>query len=332
MREIGFTMGGTTSCIRSERFGATESRAPVTMSKFWISKLYLREDSPICTCCCCLRCVWNETNHSERSNISLVHKAEQLWLLGLMTWGERERLSHLLLPALFQYPHLEKLDFRKMVWDPKRGFVIPSHSFTYSGVLACTANITGSVFSSYYLVHKLGEWLLCAKEWPQYFCFIANPLAIIYWLALGIFDISNCYVSVAHPNCSTYSKLILPLVFLFNRTCLIHSNCQVLRWYRTGAFYSNLTTALFAWIEQYLHQSKCQFRINKTLDFFLFLVIKHMRSWYKNLINIFIYLLFYPVSHGDLLCLFPCIYSWPSAQNLYPNLQLPIIKFWNAGD
>ncbi|XP_021262304.1 vascular endothelial growth factor receptor kdr-like isoform X1 [Numida meleagris] len=58
-------------------------------------------------------------------------------------------------PKLSRYPHPVELNFRKMVWDPKRGFVIPSHAFVYSGVLTCTANINGSVFTSYYLVQKL---------------------------------------------------------------------------------------------------------------------------------------------------------------------------------
>lgn len=38
MREMGPTMGSIVSRLRSEETGATESKAPVMMSKFWISK------------------------------------------------------------------------------------------------------------------------------------------------------------------------------------------------------------------------------------------------------------------------------------------------------
>lgn len=58
------------------------------------------------------------------------------------------------------------MNFKRMVWDPKRGFVIPSHSFVYSGVLTCTANVSGSVFTSYYMAQRLGERLLRAEERP----------------------------------------------------------------------------------------------------------------------------------------------------------------------
>lgn len=72
-------------------------------------------------------------------------------------------------PQLMQYPHREKLKFKKMVWDPKRGFVIPSPAFTYSGVLTCTAGINGSVFTSYYLVQKLEDRVqnLALKATPK---------------------------------------------------------------------------------------------------------------------------------------------------------------------
>ncbi|KAK4810065.1 hypothetical protein QYF61_007887 [Mycteria americana] len=58
-------------------------------------------------------------------------------------------------PKLTQYPSSVEMNFRRMMWDPRRGFVIPSHSFVYSGVLTCTANVTGSVFTSYYLAQRL---------------------------------------------------------------------------------------------------------------------------------------------------------------------------------
>uniref|UniRef100_A0A672U1T6 Platelet-derived growth factor receptor-like protein n=1 Tax=Strigops habroptila TaxID=2489341 RepID=A0A672U1T6_STRHB len=48
-------------------------------------------------------------------------------------------------------PKLTQMNFKRMVWDPRRGFVIPSHAFVYSGVLTCTATVNGSVFTSYYL-------------------------------------------------------------------------------------------------------------------------------------------------------------------------------------
>ncbi|XP_061862722.1 vascular endothelial growth factor receptor kdr-like isoform X1 [Colius striatus] len=58
-------------------------------------------------------------------------------------------------PKLTQYPLSVEMNFKKMLWDPKRGFIIPSHSFLYSGVLTCTANVNGSTFTSYYLAQRL---------------------------------------------------------------------------------------------------------------------------------------------------------------------------------
>ncbi|XP_069666990.1 vascular endothelial growth factor receptor kdr-like isoform X3 [Haliaeetus albicilla] len=58
-------------------------------------------------------------------------------------------------PKLTQYPYSVEMNFKRMVWDPQKGFVIPSHSFVYSGVLTCTANVNGSVFTSYYLAQRL---------------------------------------------------------------------------------------------------------------------------------------------------------------------------------
>ncbi|XP_010192241.1 PREDICTED: vascular endothelial growth factor receptor kdr-like, partial [Mesitornis unicolor] len=60
-------------------------------------------------------------------------------------------------PKLTQYPSSAEVSFRRMVWDPRRGFVIPSFSFIYSGVLTCTANVNGSVFTSYYLAQRLED-------------------------------------------------------------------------------------------------------------------------------------------------------------------------------
>jgi len=98
--------------------------------------------------------VWNETtNHSEKPNICPASKAEQPWLVA----AERNVSQAFCLSVLFQYPHSVEMNFKRMVWDPRRGFIIPSHSFIYSGVLACTANVNGSVFTSYYLAQRLGE-------------------------------------------------------------------------------------------------------------------------------------------------------------------------------
>ncbi|XP_052669706.1 vascular endothelial growth factor receptor kdr-like isoform X3 [Harpia harpyja] len=58
-------------------------------------------------------------------------------------------------PKLTQYPSSVEMNFKRMVWDPRKGFVIPSYSFIYSGVLTCTANVNGSVFTSYYLAQRL---------------------------------------------------------------------------------------------------------------------------------------------------------------------------------
>ncbi|RLV98495.1 hypothetical protein DV515_00010753 [Chloebia gouldiae] len=58
-------------------------------------------------------------------------------------------------PKLTQYPSSAEITFRKMVWDPKRGFVIPSHSFVPSGILTCSAHVNGSVFNSYYMAQRL---------------------------------------------------------------------------------------------------------------------------------------------------------------------------------
>ncbi|KAM6197899.1 vascular endothelial growth factor receptor kdr-like [Sarcoramphus papa] len=60
-------------------------------------------------------------------------------------------------PKLTQYPYSVEMNFKRMVWDPRRGFVIPSHSFVYSGVLTCTANVNGSVFTSYYIAQRLED-------------------------------------------------------------------------------------------------------------------------------------------------------------------------------
>uniref|UniRef100_A0A8C3GJ15 receptor protein-tyrosine kinase n=1 Tax=Cairina moschata TaxID=8855 RepID=A0A8C3GJ15_CAIMO len=58
-------------------------------------------------------------------------------------------------PNLTQYPNSVEIKSKKMEWDPKKGFSIPSHDFIYSGLLTCTANVSGSVFTSYYLAQKL---------------------------------------------------------------------------------------------------------------------------------------------------------------------------------
>ncbi|KAM9538297.1 vascular endothelial growth factor receptor kdr-like isoform 1-T1 [Guaruba guarouba] len=58
-------------------------------------------------------------------------------------------------PKLTKYPYSVETKFKRMVWDPRRGFVIPSHAFVYSGVLTCTATVNGSVFTSYYLAQRL---------------------------------------------------------------------------------------------------------------------------------------------------------------------------------
>ncbi|XP_059680601.1 vascular endothelial growth factor receptor kdr-like [Gavia stellata] len=58
-------------------------------------------------------------------------------------------------PKLTQYPYSVEMNFKGVEWDPRRGFIIPSHSFVYSGVLTCTANVNGSVFTSYYLAQRL---------------------------------------------------------------------------------------------------------------------------------------------------------------------------------
>ncbi|KAF4800181.1 vascular endothelial growth factor receptor kdr-like protein [Turdus rufiventris] len=59
-------------------------------------------------------------------------------------------------PKLTQYPSSAEISFRKMQWDPRRGFVIPSHSFVPSGILMCSAHVNGSVFNSYYVAQRLG--------------------------------------------------------------------------------------------------------------------------------------------------------------------------------
>uniref|UniRef100_A0A803WDZ5 receptor protein-tyrosine kinase n=1 Tax=Ficedula albicollis TaxID=59894 RepID=A0A803WDZ5_FICAL len=58
-------------------------------------------------------------------------------------------------PKLTQYPSSAEVSFRKMLWDPKRGFVIPSHSFVPSGILMCSAHVNGSIFNSYYVAQRL---------------------------------------------------------------------------------------------------------------------------------------------------------------------------------
>ncbi|XP_069723890.1 vascular endothelial growth factor receptor kdr-like isoform X2 [Phaenicophaeus curvirostris] len=58
-------------------------------------------------------------------------------------------------PKLTQYPYSVEMNFKKMMWDPRKGFLIPSHSFVYSGLLTCTVNVSGSVFTSYYLAQRL---------------------------------------------------------------------------------------------------------------------------------------------------------------------------------
>lgn len=190
MRDMVPIMGSMVFCLRSEKTGATESKAQLWCPSFGFQRQsYLREGFSICLCWCCLRYVWNETtNHSERSNSHPACKEEQPWLVASVVWREGECLTSL--PSvLFQYPYSVEMNFKRMVWDPKRGFVIPSHAFVYSGVLTCTATVNGSVFTSYYLAQRLGEWQPHAKEPPQGFCFIAKPLGIISWLASILFDI-----------------------------------------------------------------------------------------------------------------------------------------------
>lgn len=130
-------------------------------------------------------------------------KQNSLGWLPLWSEGKGNVLRASYLSVLFQYPSSVEMKFERMVWNPRRGFVIPSHSFIHSGVLTCTANVNGSVFTSYYLAQRLGEWLLCAKERPQCFYFIAKLPGIISWLAPIIFDTSHWYVSVASPSWNT---------------------------------------------------------------------------------------------------------------------------------
>ncbi|XP_009072827.1 PREDICTED: vascular endothelial growth factor receptor kdr-like [Acanthisitta chloris] len=72
-------------------------------------------------------------------------------------------------PKLIQYPSSVEINFKKMVWDPRTGFVIPSHSFVYFGMLICSANINGNVFNSYYLTQRLEDrvWNLTLKATPK---------------------------------------------------------------------------------------------------------------------------------------------------------------------
>ncbi|KAM6251984.1 vascular endothelial growth factor receptor kdr-like isoform 2-T2 [Spheniscus humboldti] len=72
-------------------------------------------------------------------------------------------------PKLIQYPSSVEMKFERMTWNPRRGFVIPSHSFIHSGVLTCTANVNGSVFTSYYLAQRLEDRVqnLALKATPK---------------------------------------------------------------------------------------------------------------------------------------------------------------------
>ncbi|XP_037264446.1 vascular endothelial growth factor receptor kdr-like isoform X1 [Falco rusticolus] len=58
-------------------------------------------------------------------------------------------------PKLSQYPHSVEMKLKRIMWDPRRGFIIPSHASVYSGVFTCTANVSGNVFTSYYVAQRL---------------------------------------------------------------------------------------------------------------------------------------------------------------------------------
>uniref|UniRef100_A0A8C6N8T2 receptor protein-tyrosine kinase n=1 Tax=Melopsittacus undulatus TaxID=13146 RepID=A0A8C6N8T2_MELUD len=75
-------------------------------------------------------------------------------------------------PCRVTSPDIKPKLTQRMVWDPRRGFVIPSHAFIYSGVLTCTATVNGSVFTSYYLAQRLA---LCSTSPLLSFCSFLFP-------------------------------------------------------------------------------------------------------------------------------------------------------------
>ncbi|XP_075796971.1 vascular endothelial growth factor receptor kdr-like isoform X2 [Pelodiscus sinensis] len=59
-------------------------------------------------------------------------------------------------PKLLQHPSSSEFKYERMVWNPKRGFVIPSPSFHFfKGMLMCSTNVNGITSKSYYMLQKV---------------------------------------------------------------------------------------------------------------------------------------------------------------------------------
>lgn len=202
-----------------------------------------------------------------------------------------------------------------MQWDPRRGFVIPSHSFVPSGILMCSAHVNGSVFNSYYVAQRLGEcqgWVSAREQLRA----SAAPVPSLLYPHLCLRHLPRLHLHQAQAGMLKVNSSFFFFFFSYYSIesglgpLLVLNNDQVLRWHRTGVFDSNSTKALFALIELYLYWA-----LKQQLSFLL-LVIKHVWSSYKNLTTLLIHIFaFYRFSPGDLLHQFPWIYSWASAYN-----------------
>ncbi|XP_067404381.1 vascular endothelial growth factor receptor kdr-like isoform X2 [Emydura macquarii macquarii] len=58
--------------------------------------------------------------------------------------------------CLLKLPSSSEFSYGRMVWDPKRGFIIPSPSFHFfKGIHMCTTKVNGIVSTSYYMPQKV---------------------------------------------------------------------------------------------------------------------------------------------------------------------------------
>ncbi|XP_074863562.1 vascular endothelial growth factor receptor kdr-like [Carettochelys insculpta] len=59
-------------------------------------------------------------------------------------------------PKLLKHPSSSELRYKRMMWDPKRGFVISSPTFHFfEGILKCSTTVHGTVSTSYYMLQKV---------------------------------------------------------------------------------------------------------------------------------------------------------------------------------
>lgn len=100
------------------------------------------------------------------------------------------------------------------------------------------------------------DWV-SAQGPPQSLCFTGSSwLLLLGQPQLYLIDLTGLHLQQAQAGMlkvNSFFFFFLYSIELGLEPLLGLKNDQVLRWYKTGGFYSNPTKALFAWIKLYLH-------------------------------------------------------------------------------